>query len=82
MLKGIYFRETDLARLIGPTMDSAQAVWVPQARTTTFRKLPYSSDAERLPGAPRRCIFDVEPWLMKKPEYSRFETAKHLVDYT
>ena len=82
MLKGIYFKETNLARLIGPDGDSANAVWVPQDRTMKFRKLPFASDAERLPGAPRRCIFDVEGWLLKKPEFERFEKAVHLVDYT
>lgn len=79
ILKAFYFRETDLARLLGPSDDSSEAVWVPQDRTTKFRKLPHL--VKGVPDDPRRCIFEVEDWLQKKPEFARFEEAKFGVDY-
>jgi len=81
MLKGIYFTETELARLIGPDTNRANAVWVPQDRTTRFKKLPFEDDEDRTPGRPRRCVFDVEPWLKAKPEFKRFAKAVHLIGY-
>lgn len=79
-LFGYYFRETDLARLIGPDeMDSATAVWIPQDRTTMFRKLPFREKG--VPENPRRCIFEVQGWLEAKPEFQRFREAKYGEDY-
>ena len=76
---GFYFKETDLARLIGPTDDSAEAVWVPQDRTTMFRKLPFA--VRGVPENPRRCIFSVEGWLQAKPEFAVFREAQFGTDY-
>lgn len=79
-LFGYFFKETELARLIGPAEDdSARAVWVPQDRTTMFRKLAFKT-----PGVsenPRRCIFTVEGWLQAKPEFKVFREAVYAVDY-
>lgn len=74
-----YFHETELARLLGPTELRQDAVWVPQDRTTKFRKLPHK--VKGVPDDPRRCIFEVEGWLSQKPEFARFEEAKWGVDY-
>lgn len=78
-LLAYYFKETNLARLLGPSEDDFDAVWVPQDRTTMFRKLPFKVKDE--PEDPRRCIFEVEGWLEKKPEFRRFREAKFGVDY-
>jgi hypothetical protein len=79
-LVGYFFKETELARLIGPDeSDSPQAVWVPQDRTTMFRKLPYKERG--VSEYPRRCIFTVEGWLQAKPEFKVFREAVFAVDY-
>jgi hypothetical protein len=78
-LFGYYFKETNLARLIGSGEDSAQAVWIPQDRTTLFRKLPFKEKG--IQENPRRCIFEVDGWLEKKPEFERFRAAIFGKDY-
>lgn len=77
-LFGYYHAETTLARLISPT-ENESGIWVPQDRTTMFRKLPYAVKGQ--PEHPRRCIFTVEGWLLQKPEFSKFREAKFGVDY-
>lgn len=74
-----YFGETELARLLGPSEERHIAVWVPQDRTTMFRKLPFL--VRGTPDNPRRCIFEVEGWLERKPEFQDFREAKFGVDY-
>lgn len=77
---GYYFKETDLARLIGPTEDSAEAVWLSQDRTTMFRKLPFKERG--VPEFPRRCIFTVESWLVRKENLDqKFREAVYGDDY-
>lgn len=80
-LFGYYFKETDLARLIGPSDDAAEAIWIPQARTTMFRKLPFKVKGET--EHPRRCIFTVEGWLLRTADFveADFREAKFGVDY-
>jgi hypothetical protein len=57
-LFGYYFGETELARKISPSVDGVGFVWVPQDRTTMFRKLPFKERG--VIENPRRCIFEVE----------------------
>lgn len=78
-LFAFYFTETELARRLGPTELDQDAVWVPQDRTTMFRKLPHL--VKGTPDVPRRCIFEVEGWLEKKPEFERFREAVYGEDY-
>jgi hypothetical protein len=68
-LKGFWFKDTELARLISPTPDRSSGVWVPQDRTTKFKKL-----ATTTPDVlPRECVFEVEGWLAQKPEFADFK---------
>lgn len=79
-LFGYWHQDSDsgLARLISPT-ESESGIWVPQNRTTMFRKLPYV--VKGVKEHPQRCIFTVEGWLLQKPEFSNFREAKFGVDY-
>lgn len=81
-LFGYYWKDSEsgLARRITPTFnEDADVVWVPQDRTTMFRKLPYA--VKGTPEHPRRCIFTVEEWLGQKPEFKKFREAVFGKDY-
>lgn len=78
-LFGYWFKDTELARRISPNASDHSGVWVPQDRTTMFRKLPYLVKGQ--PEHPRRCIFEVEGWLASKPEFADFREAVYGVDY-
>lgn len=83
-LFGYYWRDSDsgLARKISPTPDEHdRPVWVPQERTTEFRKLTYK--VKGVPEHPRRCIFTVEGWLLNTADFTtaNFREAKFGVDY-
>lgn len=70
-LRGYYFAQTTLARKISPTRDEDDAVWVPQDRTLSFKKLATRNPDE----IPRECEFEVEQWLGRKPEFEHFQPA-------
>jgi hypothetical protein len=58
-----------MARLISPTTNVDDAVFVPQDRTTSFKKCATKNPAE----IPREVEFEVEGWLERKPEFQNFK---------
>ena len=80
-LFGYWWRESPSGNqhLISPSEDEEEIVAVPQDRITMFRKLPFKEKG--VAEHPRRCVFEVEPWLEAKPQYRQFREAVYGKDF-
>lgn len=78
---GYWWRESPSGNqhLISPTEDEDDIVAIPQDKMLSFKKLGFKEKG--VPEHPRRCVFEVEPWLARTPAYQQFREAVFGKDY-